>query len=174
MIITLSGKAGSGKSTIAKLLAKKLNYKHYSMGDLQREIAKEKGITIVELGELEKTDPEIDHMIDDKQKNLGKNQDNFVIDSWLSACFIPHAFKIFLDGEINVRAKRITKKREAENYTQIEEAIKAIKQREKTSQDRFLEFYNFDYLDMNNYDLVVDTSKLSIEEVLKLILSKIP
>ena len=46
MIITISGIAGSGKSTVAKLLAKKLNCKHYSVGDFMRQIAKEKNIPL--------------------------------------------------------------------------------------------------------------------------------
>ena len=54
MIIVLGGRAGSGKSTIAKEVAKKLGYKHYSMGDLQRNIAKEKGISLLELGKLQR------------------------------------------------------------------------------------------------------------------------
>ena len=44
MIITISGKAGSGKSTVGRIVAQELNYEHYSMGDLQRLYAKEKGI----------------------------------------------------------------------------------------------------------------------------------
>ena len=40
MIITISGLPGSGKSTIGKMLAKKLGYKFYSMGDLRGKIEK--------------------------------------------------------------------------------------------------------------------------------------
>jgi cytidylate kinase len=32
MIITMSGKAGSGKGTVAKILAEKLGYEHISIG----------------------------------------------------------------------------------------------------------------------------------------------
>jgi cytidylate kinase len=46
MIITISGKAGSGKGTISKLLAEKLGYEHISIGDMKRKIAHEMGITI--------------------------------------------------------------------------------------------------------------------------------
>jgi len=35
MIITIAGEGGSGKSTVARILAKKLDYKHYSTGDLR-------------------------------------------------------------------------------------------------------------------------------------------
>ncbi len=172
MRITISGTAGSGKSTIAKELAKKLDYEHYSMGDFQREIAKEKGISITELGELEKKDDSIDRMVDEKQKKLGK-KDDFVIDSWLSPLFIPNSYKIFLDADIKERAKRITKEREAESYSEREEAIEAIKQRERTNRERWLQYYDYDFQDKKNYDLIIDTTDKSIEEILKLISEKI-
>ena len=44
-IITISGMLGSGKSTVAKLLAQKLGYEYYSTGNAQREIAKKKAMT---------------------------------------------------------------------------------------------------------------------------------
>ena len=56
MIITISGIAGSGKSTVAKLLAKKLNYNHYSIGEFMRDIAKEKNTSLLELSNLAETD----------------------------------------------------------------------------------------------------------------------
>ena len=173
MIITISGTAGSGKSSVAKALSKKLDYKHYSMGDFQREIAKAKGLSIVQLGELEKTDPSIDKMVDDKQINLGKTQDNFVIDSRLSAHFIPNSFKIFLDADINVRAKRITKVREAESYADVQKAIDASIKREKTNQERFIEYYEFDFMNMDNYDLVLDSTGKTVEECVELINAKL-
>jgi cytidylate kinase len=48
MIISIGGTHGSGKSTIAKMLAKKLNWPHYYMGGLRRETAKKKGLTLAE------------------------------------------------------------------------------------------------------------------------------
>ncbi|MCM2325847.1 MAG: cytidylate kinase family protein [Candidatus Woesearchaeota archaeon] len=172
MRITLSGTAGSGKSTVAKMLAKKLGYKHYSMGDIQREIAKEKGITIVELGELEKKDKSIDLMIDERQREIGR-QDDIIVDSWLAALFIPDSFKIFLDADIEVRAKRITKEREAESYTSIEDAKKAILKREKTNISRFKKFYKYDFMDKRNYDLVIDTSYSDVDTIIKKIIEAI-
>ncbi|MCH9028900.1 MAG: nucleoside monophosphate kinase, partial [Bacteroidetes bacterium] len=66
MIITISGKAGSGKSTVAKELARKLELKHYSIGDLMRQMAKEKNISLTELGKLAEKDDSIDKELDKK------------------------------------------------------------------------------------------------------------
>ena len=172
MRIAISGTAGSGKSTIAKLLAKKLHYKHYSMGDFQREIAKEKGVSIVELGELEKKDPAIDRMVDDRQRLLGEKKDDLVIDSWLSAFFIPNSYRIFMDAGIEERAKRVFG-REKGAYKDIKDAASKIKQREKTNRERWKKFYGFDFMDKRNYDLVINTSGKTIDEIAKKIYTKI-
>ncbi len=130
MIITISGIAGSGKSTVAKLLAKKLNYKHYSIGDFMRELAKERGTTLLELSKEAEKDKSIDKELDKKQTELGKTKDNFVIDSRLGFHFIRNSKKIFLEVQLNEAAKRILKeKRQHEQYKDIQESIEKIKTR---------------------------------------------
>lgn len=171
MIISISGTAGSGKSTVAKKLAEELGFKHYSMGDLQREVAIKKGVSILELGELEKTDPSIDKMIDDKQRELGEKEDNFVIDGWLAPNFIPHAIKIFLDADIKERVKRrVAHSRDSESYKTEKETEEAIIKRQNTNRERWIDFYGFDFMDMNNYDHVLDTTNKNIEDVLKTVI----
>jgi len=172
MIITISGKAGSGKSTIAKLLAKKLSLKHYSIGDLMRQMAKEKGISLLELSELAEKDESIDKELDEKQIELGKKEKNFVIDGRLTAFFIPKAdFKIFLECDDKVRAERILKdERETEKSKDINEMIKKIKRREESERKRYKEYYNVDYYKKELYDFVIDTTNLSVGEVLDKVL----
>lgn len=171
MIIVIGGRAGSGKSTIAKLIAEKLKLKHYSMGDLQRQIAQEKGISLVELGKLEEKDSSIDKMLDEKQKKLGETQDNFVIDGRLSAFFIPNAIKIFLDADENVRAERILKdNRNLEKSSEISKMVEELKKREESEQKRYKNYYNFEAYDKSKYDLVIDTTNKKPEEIVREIL----
>jgi cytidylate kinase len=172
MRIAISGTAGSGKSTIAKLLAKKLKYRHYSMGDFQREIAKEKGISITELGEFEKKDPSLDKMVDEKQTELSLKEDNYVIDGWLTPLFTKNSFKIFMNADLKIRAERVYK-REPKDYKDLNDAVKKIEQREKTNRERWLKFYDYDFRDKKNYDLMVDTSDKKVEDVLELVMKKI-
>lgn len=167
MIITISGSLGSGKSTVAKLLAKKLGYKHYSMGDFQRELAKERGISLLELSKLEEKDKSLDKIVDQKQKDLGKKEDNFVIDSRLGFYFIPHSVKLFLEIDEKEAAKRIfnhLRPGEKENAT-LEETEENIKIRKKSEIKRYQEYYNLDLHDKSNYDLVIDTTNISAEQV---------
>src|SRR4030067_215399 len=109
IIITIHGQAGSGKSSISKLLAKRLRYKHYSVGDLRRQIAKKHGIPLTELNKLGEKHDWTDRGPDELQQELGKKEDNFVIDGRTCFFFIPHSFKVYLHADIKVRAKRVLK-----------------------------------------------------------------
>jgi len=174
MIITISGKAGSGKSTVAKEIAKKLELKHYSIGDLMRQLAEERKISLEELGELAEKDDSIDKELDKKQIEL-KNEDNFVVDGRLTAHFIPNAnVKVFLDCEDKVRAERILKdERKDEDSKDVDEIVEKVKAREQSERKRYKQYYNVDYYAEELYDLVVDTTNLSVEEVVNKIINSL-
>jgi len=168
MIITISGVAGSGKSTVAELVAKKLKFKHYSSGDFMRQMAKEKGISLLKLSKIAEKDKSIDKELDDRQIKLGKEEDNFVIDGRLSAHFIPNAnFKIFLTCGNKERAKRIhNDNREGDNAKDVSEMLKKIDEREESERKRYKQYYDYDYHDKKNYTHVIDTTNLQIDDVL--------
>ena len=172
MIITISGRAGSGKSTIAKLVAKKLGLKHFSSGDFMRQMAKEKKISLLGLSKLAEKDRSIDKELDERQIKFGKEQDDFVIDGRLSAFFIPKAdFKIFLDADKKIRAERILKDaRTEEKGGNLEDIEKKIEEREKSEAKRYKAYYGYDCYDQSKYSYVIDTTSLSIDEVTKRVL----
>lgn len=174
MIITISGSPGSGKSTVAKAVAKKLNLKHFSAGDFMREMASERGISLAELTSLSEKDVSIDREIDERTKSL-IGQDNFVIDSRLAFHFLPEAVKIFLKVDPKIAAKRIWKdvegkKRTAEEFASEDAVLKGILERQASEVMRYKEYYNIDFLDENNYDFVLDTSNLNIEQSIERVL----
>ena len=175
MIITIGGRAGSGKSTAGKLLAKKLGLKFYSMGNLTRKFAEERGLTLPELNKLQETDSTIDTQIDNLQKELAKKEDAFVIDSRLGVLFIPNAnFKVFLDADETVRAQRILKdSRTLEKSTELKETLAKLKVREESEIKRYKQYYNFDCYDNNKYDISINTTNLTPEEVVAEITGKI-
>ncbi|MBI2208522.1 nucleoside monophosphate kinase [Candidatus Woesearchaeota archaeon] len=175
MIITISGKAGSGKSTVAKELAKQLKLKHYSVGDLMRQMAKERNVSLLELGKAAEKDSSIDKELDERQIRLGKEENNFVIDGRLTAHFIPNAdVKVFLECEDRVRAGRILKdERKDEKGKDINEVISNIKERELSERKRYKQYYGIDYYDEEMYNLVIDTTKLKVKEVVGRIIGNI-
>lgn len=165
--ITISGEAGSGKSTVADIIAKKLKIKRYSTGDYMRTMAADRGVTIIELNKISETDPSIDKELDDWQKNLEKKKDeSFVLDSRLGFHFIPSSIKIFLYGDLNIRAERIFHtNRLVEKNATLKKTIANIKKRQRLERKRYKEKYGIDYLDFSKYDLILNTTKMKPEEV---------
>ncbi len=174
MIITISGTPGSGKSTIAKVLAKKLDFKHYSIGDFMRELAEEKGMTLEEFSKQAEKSVDIDKKLDEKSKKLGSEENNFVMDTRLGFHFIPNSFKIRLIVDSKIGAERIFKdSRRGESFESVEEAKEKIEKRIASERKRYAEYYNIDIDDENNFDLVIDTSDKNPEEIVGEIIKKL-
>ncbi|MDP3728872.1 MAG: (d)CMP kinase [bacterium] len=167
MKITLGGRAGSGKSFIAKALAEKYHLKHYSTGDMMREIAMGMGYTIEAFSSV--TPEETDRELDGKTEKIGKTEDNFIFDSRLAFHFIPDAIKVFLDVSYEEGARRIfLKPRESEAKVETEEELaRRNKERWETDRKRYIKIYNIDLDKRENYDAYIDTTKLTREEVLR-------
>lgn len=178
MRITISGKAGSGKSTVAKSLSERLRLRHYSIGDLMRAMAIEKGMNLLELNRLAEKDKSIDFELDNKLNQLGKTKNNFVVDGRLTAFFIPNAeVRVFLKTDDKVRAERILKdKKHQERGKSLKETIANIKKREESEKKRYKNYYGVDYTNKKLYNFIIDTTKLSpnqvIGKVLKFVKSK--
>ena len=174
MIITFSGAAGSGKSTIAQELADNLKWPRYYMGGLRREAAKKKGLTLAEYNELGEEDPKTDMEADAYQKELGETQDNFIIEGRTSWYFIPHSLKIYLDVSLEEGAKRIflslkekNERNEALGLESLADVKASILKRLESDSKRYKKYYNIDVNDFSHYDYYLDTTKMSKKEVMK-------
>jgi CMP/dCMP kinase len=172
LIITISGKPGTGKTSAAKEIARRLNYAHYSMGDMRGLLAQSKGLTIDELNEL--NDPETHRHVDEFQATLGKETDNFVTDGWLSWYFISHSYKVFLKADEDVAAVRIyNAERGADEpkYGSLLHCKETVSNRFKVTREATMGLYEgADLADESNYDLVIDTTHLTVAEVMEKIL----
>jgi CMP/dCMP kinase len=165
-IITLSGDIGSGKSATGKILAQLTGFELLSTGGIQRSIATSLGITTLELNERSAKDRAVDDQIDQRTIELGKTRDRFIMDSRLAWHFIPEAFKVFLTVEPSIAGARVfNAARAEEKHASIEAAIENNLSRQKLEQERFGNLYGVELRNHKNYDLVVDTSNITPEEV---------
>ncbi len=174
MIITIAGEAGSGKSTVASLVADKLKYKHYSVGDLMRQIARKRKLTLLEVSRLAEKSRDIDEELDDMQAGLGKNEDNLVFDSRLGWHFIPDSFKVFLKVDPPEGARRIysdSKRKGEEINRNLKETLENIKKRKASELKRYHEYYDLNPYDPKHYDLVIDTTNSIPEKTAEKILA---
>jgi cytidylate kinase len=168
VIVTLGGNPGSGKSTLGKLLAAKLSVPFFSMGDIFRSYAAKQGISIEELSRRAKDDPTIDHEVDKHQASLDEEYPRgFVVDSRLGYHFVPQAVKVFVRIDPHVAAARVfAVKRAVEHWTSVEEGERSLASRQSLDRERYLELYDTDPLDLDNYDLVLDSTARTPEELL--------
>jgi len=162
--ITLFGLAGTGTSTTGKALAARLGYQCVSSGNLAREEAKGLGMTISEWGEAGKKDPKFDGNLDKRIELFGKENKDFVVESWLAWHFIPDSIKIKLDCDFDVRIGRIAHR----DRQSTEEAKVVTTNREKSNAERYRAYYGIENFSSNeHFDLVVDTTKTPVTQVVE-------
>jgi len=172
MIITIAGKPGSGKSSVAKILAKKLKLEKFSAGDFRRQMAKDRGLSIQELNKLGEKEDFTDKDADNWQAEIGKTKDNFVIDGRLSYYFIPNSVKIFLDVSPEIGAKRIMpSRRKEEKMNSIKEAVQMWHERVNSDIKRYKKYYKINPYNKEQFDLVINTTSLTIKQTAEKILN---
>jgi len=161
MIVTISGESGSGKTTVGKLLAEKLNYQFFSGGYFFRKKAEEYGLNLLEFSSYAEKHPEIDIDQDKMILDFMRNNDNIVMESRLSGVLAYReaiGVKIYLDTSFNVRSMRLM---ERDNGTDE----KHILARSRSEILRYMEFYGLDYRVFSYYDYIVDTDDFTPEAI---------
>lgn len=170
--ITLTGDLGSGKSAVSKLLCASTAYEYVSTGRIQRELARELGLDTLEMNRQADTDPSIDQRIDGIFVSLGQDPRGYIVDSRMAWFFLPGSFKVYLQTDLRVAAERILRDpaRNSEQYASVEEAMEKIRARKESENARFLLKYGADSTNLLNFDLVINTSQRTPEQVADLIL----
>ena len=175
-IISITGGIATGKTEVAKIISQKLNMQSYSGSEGFRKLAEENGMNLLTFNEYIKDKPYIDKEIDASISEYMRGKDNIVIDARLAWYFEKNSFKVYVKSSIEVAAKRLledNKKRVAEKrYTCLEEAKEAILYRQKHEVERYIKEYGVNLLESSNYDLVVDSSDMPIDEVADKVISK--
>ena len=171
--ITISGHPGSGTSTLVNLLSEYKGWNSLNGGELFRQEAKRRNMTLADFGELCKNDLDVDRELDAllKQEMLRNDeQAPEIVESRLAGWWayqleleIP---RIWLDVNEIERAKRV-QDREGGS---IESILKESEKRASVDAQRFLELYNLLPEQHEPYSHRIEATSLNPQEVLARVL----
>lgn len=160
LVITVSGPHGTGKSTYARALAEDLHLRYVSAGELFRELAKQRRMSLESFSRYAANNSGVDHLIDDRTREEAKTG-NVVIDAQLAAWIVKNEadIKLLLVASDAVRFNRIAHR----DRVSFEFARNETLAREEIQRIRYKNYYGIDISDLSIYDLRIDTGIHSIE-----------
>lgn len=181
MIITISGNPGSGKSTVAKMLANKLNYERIYAGGIFRAMSQHSehnpnNLPFEQWYVSLADNPEMEKKVDESIARAAKEKDNLVLEGRMAFMAGSHGKKkldVFIAVDYNEGARRVFEQKlkdtsartEESHYHDAEHAVKEMKKRAAVEKERYLSLYNIDITDMNHYDLIINATSLDPEQV---------
>jgi len=164
-IIAISGKSGSGNTSVSTMVANKMNYilVNYTF----RQLADKNGITFEEMLEKAINDSSFDKQLDQEQIKLASTG-NCVLGSRLAIWLMKNkAYTVYLNAKKETRIRNILK-REKTSYEDIEEFTL---KRDRNDHERYLKLYGINNDDYEFADLIIETDDLSIEEIAEKIIT---
>ncbi len=173
--ITLSGSLGSGKSSVGKALAKHLGAPFISTGEIFRSIGKVTNLSALQTNLEAESNTAIDARVDGFIVEKAKSDEPFIMDSRMAWHFVPRSLKVYLYASYATAAKRIQAdtSRETEAYRNVGEAEQAIKKRRLSEHRRYANLYGVDIDCFDNYDLVIVSDGLAIDDLVEIILNRL-
>lgn len=156
-IITISGLAGSGTTTVCDRLCARLGWAYVNAGAVFRGLAQEAGLSLAELGRRAEADGCIDRQLDQRLVAQARERAPVVVEGrvtgWMAQRHQLPALKVWLQAALAVRAERVGQ-REGKPLAQ---ALAETRQREASESQRFAAHHQIVLSDLSVYDLVVDT-----------------
>ena len=166
MIITIGGLAGTGTTTLSEVLSEKLDVPYISAGFVFREMAAERGMSVLEFSEFAEGNDEIDKEIDRRQAEKAKSSDNLILEGRLSAFFVENAdLRVWLMTPFDVRSQRIAQREDKSVAVGKNELII----REESEALRYKEIHDIDINQMDIYDLIINTDSFDPESISEII-----
>jgi CMP/dCMP kinase len=169
-IITIAGSLGSGKSSTARAVAAALGFRHFSSGDLFRQLAVERGESIEAMNISAEVQRDIDLKVDHLLQEMYRKDDKLVIDSRMAWHWMPSSFKVFLVLDLDTAAARIfshlqDEGRMSEDATSVQEVRQSINRRFASEQKRYAALYGVNATDPLNFDIVINTRRNDLKTV---------
>jgi len=172
VVICLAGLTACGKSTAAKLLAKRFRLKYVSGGIALKELALKLGYKAKQRGWWESTegirflkqralDPQFDKQIDAKLLEWAR-RGNVVLDSWTMPWLAKTGFKIWLEVSADERARRLTQR----DGISLQKAKQVVNEKDGRTRQIYERLYGFKLgEDYSPFDLILDSESLSSDDV---------
>jgi len=169
-IITIAGSLGSGKSSTARAVASALGFRHFSSGDLFRQLAVERGESIEAMNISAEIQRDIDLKVDHLLQEMYRTHERLVIDSRMAWHWMPLSFKVFLVLDPNTAAERIfnhlqDEGRLSEAASSVQEVRNSIDRRFASEQKRYAALYGVNTNDPLNFDVVISTKHNKLKTV---------
>jgi predicted cytidylate kinase len=164
VLVTVSGLPGSGTSTVARLVATRLGIARVDGGTVFRSMAADRDLDVRAFSVIAEGDPDIDIELDTRLAAIARAGD-VVLESrlaaWIAVNERVEATKVWIDGDEDVRARRVAER----ELIAVAQALEANRVRETSERLRYRALYGIDLQDRSIYDLVVDSTGVSPEEL---------
>uniref|UniRef100_A0A7C2ZVP3 Cytidylate kinase n=1 Tax=Ignisphaera aggregans TaxID=334771 RepID=A0A7C2ZVP3_9CREN len=166
LVIAIGGPAGSGKTTVARLLAQRLGLRHVSVGQFFRRIAQERGLSLEELSRIAQEDPSIDRFLDDMAAEEAR-KGGVVIDGHAAPWLLKGLahLRVAVVASDDVRYRRLAER----DGKPLEHAIRETRAREEAEKERYRRYYGIDVDDFTDFDLVINTESFGPEDVVEIV-----
>ena len=170
LFVTVSGAPGAGVTTLCEGLADALDCGYVSGGEVFREVADERDMSLTQLiaeaSASETIDRDIDRRLRTVAEKWGASNKAFVLESRLAGWLAGNRadLRVRLDAPEEVRIERTADREEVGAEMRVRDVIDA---------KRYEDYYGIDITDRSIYDLCLNTARWSPEGVLELVLSAV-
>ncbi|MBE8539758.1 (d)CMP kinase [Geoglobus acetivorans] len=166
MRITISGPPGSGTTTVARKLSEKLGYPVISAGEVFRKLARERGMSLEEFSKYAENNPDIDNLIDKRQREEALRYENVVVEGRLSGWMVPADLKVWIYCDKEIRIQRIARREKKP----VEVVRNETEVREELEKRRYLKIYGIDIEDRSLYHIMINSARFTADQIAEMIL----